>query len=311
MSNATPSSCGTEPRRGPRVRALVAGLLAWTAAAWAYDDRDAAWSPDGNALAFVSDRDGNHHVFVAAADGSGLRQLTTGACDDLAPAWSPEGSGVYFDSDRDGVRDVYFVPLTGGTPRRVFAPAGFANRTPVPSPDGAKLLFESNRERDGLTRLYFTANRGRDVWLLTDTPFASLQAAWSPVGRRIVFRQREDPYSVAAELWVMNDNGTAPRRLTQLGTSAGWPAWSTDGRRVVFAAIAEGNNEIFTVAWDGSDLRRLTHDAAQDRAPRFSPDGRTIVFASNRAGPTRLYLMSDEGGRVRPVLPPDAETAQH
>ena len=50
-----------------------------------------AWSPDGSRLAFVSGRSGDEEIYVASADGKGVRRLTRAAGPDLNPAWSPDG----------------------------------------------------------------------------------------------------------------------------------------------------------------------------------------------------------------------------
>jgi TolB protein len=60
---------------------------------------DPAWSPDGTRIVFASDaasHAGFRSLYVIAADGSGLRQLTTGAADDSMPSWSPDGRTIIF-----------------------------------------------------------------------------------------------------------------------------------------------------------------------------------------------------------------------
>jgi TolB protein len=54
------------------------------------DDLDPAWSPDGERVAFASNRDGDHEVFVVNVDGSGLSRITPGErTDDRHPIWRP------------------------------------------------------------------------------------------------------------------------------------------------------------------------------------------------------------------------------
>jgi Tol biopolymer transport system component len=52
---------------------------------------DPVWSPDGRAIAFTSDRDGNVEIYVMEADGGNERNVSQNAADDFDPAWSPRG----------------------------------------------------------------------------------------------------------------------------------------------------------------------------------------------------------------------------
>jgi dipeptidyl aminopeptidase/acylaminoacyl peptidase len=78
-------------------------------------------------------------------------------------------------------------------------------------------------------------------------------------------------------------------------------AWSPDGRRVAFAALAAdgGDSEIYVAAADGSNLRQLTENYLPDRMPTWSPDGRRIAFASARTGLFQIYSMRSDGSRQR------------
>jgi Tol biopolymer transport system component len=78
------------------------------------------WSPDGSRIQFTSDVAGNRDVWVADADGSGLRPLTPGSVDrDESWGWSPDARFVFFISDRShtGGTFMYFVPVQGGDVR--------------------------------------------------------------------------------------------------------------------------------------------------------------------------------------------------
>ncbi|MFP6642604.1 MAG: protein kinase, partial [Candidatus Latescibacterota bacterium] len=66
-------------------------------------------SPDGSKIAFVSDRDGNHEIYVMDSDGSNQTRLTSNYASDYDPSWSPDGSKIAFGSDRDGFGDIYVM----------------------------------------------------------------------------------------------------------------------------------------------------------------------------------------------------------
>jgi len=85
-------------------------------------DIQPAWSPDGMRLAFVSNRDGTHHVWVShVADGGPAGtpvQLTSGPATDRFPAWSPDGSVLAFLRDIGAETEVWLVPTHGDGPAR-------------------------------------------------------------------------------------------------------------------------------------------------------------------------------------------------
>jgi len=63
------------------------------------DDWQAAWSPDGQQIAFSSNRDGNYEIYVMNADGTNQIRLTNNSVDDWAPVWSHDGKMITFGSN--------------------------------------------------------------------------------------------------------------------------------------------------------------------------------------------------------------------
>ena len=115
-------------------------------------DSSPAWSPDGERIAFASNRSGPHSIWVSQRDGRGAVQIADFAGTFIDnPAWSPDGTQIAFDGSPDGTTAVFSVSPEGGTPRRIVDGPG-DNRNPAWSRDGAWIYFESNR--DGEWRIY-------------------------------------------------------------------------------------------------------------------------------------------------------------
>jgi Tol biopolymer transport system component len=126
----------------------------------AADDRDPAWSPDGTKIVFASNRSpysrgfvGHMHLWVMNADGTGLKQLTSGSDDESQPAWSPDGTKIAYHYS-NGIAAVF----TDGTKdNSINITASDNGKTwyrgePTWSPDGQSLAFTSNY--DGFYRVY-------------------------------------------------------------------------------------------------------------------------------------------------------------
>jgi TolB protein len=77
------------------------------------------------------------------------------------------------------------------------------------------------------------------------------------------------------------------------------PAWSPDGRTIVFVSWRDGNGEVYAMDADGSGPRNLTQHPAKDVRPEWSPDGRRIAFASRRDGQSEVYVMDADGSGKR------------
>jgi TolB protein len=94
-------------------------------------------------------------------------------------------------------------------------------------------------------------------------------------------------------------DGTHLTRLTTKPAFDTDPAYSPDGRHIVFTSTGDdGNADIWQMNADGGDLTRLTTDPAFDHAPAFSPDGSAIVFASDRRGNSDgIWVMSANGAQ--------------
>ncbi|MGQ9584450.1 MAG: TolB family protein [Anaerolineae bacterium] len=83
-----------------------------------------AVSPDGQAIVFMSQRDGNWEIYGIGTDGSGLRRLTDHPAQDGLPAWSPDGQWIAFVSDREGEWAMWAMDRQGKNVQRLFALQG-------------------------------------------------------------------------------------------------------------------------------------------------------------------------------------------
>lgn len=103
------------------------------------------WSPDGQWIAFATDRDGNVEIYKVRSDGTELTRLTDSPGLDARPRWSPDGQWLSFSSNRSGNYDIYVMRADGQEVRSL-------TRHPAPddhaawSPDGKSIAFVSMRD---------------------------------------------------------------------------------------------------------------------------------------------------------------------
>ena len=129
------------------------------------------------------------------------------------------------------------------------------------------------------------------------SPVRPVQAAFPGGNGAIAFAsERAGPQ----EIYVMNPDGSSPRRLTTTGGE--YPAWSSDGTKLVYSSHREGNAKLFTMNPDGTAQTRLTDSTIfQDLDPSWSSGGQQgfIAFRSNRVNGDQVWVMNGNGTAVQ------------
>ena len=241
-------------------------------------------------IAFSSTRDGNSEIYVMDSDGRNQVRLTDDPANDLDPSWSPDGERIAFVSNRErGQEQIYVMDSDGGNPMRLTNDS--THQEPAWSPNGDKIAYVRNRG-------------GRQIWIMdadggNQTQFTEVgqnrHPAWSPDGGRIAFRSLKNG---AAGLFVMEKNGSNPKRLAPDRNITSNPAWSPDGQRIAYdESLGFWPSSIYVVESDGGGQpESLTDNLTNKWGPTWSPDGDMIAYVqevpNNR---TTIHLMTAEG----------------
>jgi Tol biopolymer transport system component len=241
------------PIHGGEARCIVCGLPF---------DSQPTYSPDGSMIAFISDRSGNDNLWIAQADGSHPRPLSTLTDNSvfISPAWSSDGKSVYvsrfnpdinafqlfrFSLDGSPSEQLTFAKSTPTTPK----PYRYSALGAAPSPDGRYLYYEAK------TGLGFDDDNAFPLWHIV---------------RRDLRTNQEDT--------VVTNVGSAFR-----------PQLSPDGKLLVYATRFHGQTglrlrNLLTDAdtWLLYPIQRDDQEASasRDLLPRyaFTPDSRSLIL---------------------------------
>jgi WD40 repeat protein len=230
-------------------------------------------------------------LYLMRADGSGQTRLTTNLGDVRSPSFSPDGSRIVFGSAASAqatLEQLYMVNADGSGLRQLtFASDGAA--LPNWSPDGERITFT-----DGASgQIGIMDADGTNSRLLTHDAGRHCCSAWSPDATRIVYIGPDGQiYTIDVS---RADARATPQRLTQSAVQHWTPRWSPGGARIAFSANQDGNDAIYVMSLDGSDVRSLTARGADSWGPVWSPDGSRIAFATNRDGHAEIYVMRADG----------------
>jgi eukaryotic-like serine/threonine-protein kinase len=255
----------------------------------------ASWSPDGTQLAFSRTDFGNSRIAVVAPGGGEPRLITTSPYDDQMPRWSPDGSKIAFVSDRGAGLDLYWVSPTGGLERKI-AESGvsyledwssiYSLGSSPWSPDSRRILFSRAGQGGNRAVWLLDLDSGNESQISRPPTGANdLEASFSFDGSLIAFARYE---SSRAALWTVRPDGASARALLDDAHASRGPAFTPDGKTLLFYSNRAGRWNIWAVSLAGGRLRQITSGAGPDYLPVVS--GRGQVLYSNWGHQTDLYL---------------------
>lgn len=193
------------------------------------DDKDPSFSPDGEQIAFVSNRTGQYEIFVMNVDGSGLTQVT--ADDDPAyawkfdPIWAPDGLHIVYASSTEFGSNLFAIAPDGSDRGQLTFSDGHKFDLSW-SPRGARIAFVESHGSDGVI-VSMRANGKGQMQQLTDEAVYSAQPAWSPNGRQIAFITYAGGHP---EILMMRSGGANPHQISSLqalGVAPDGLAWGS------------------------------------------------------------------------------------
>lgn len=249
------------------------------------------WSPDGSKILWSSNRTGTGRIFTMNADGSDAMELTHTGVMEFSPQWSPSGKRIAYTSalakntliyitNADGLATEQATASNGNLSSPIWSPdeaqiscryvgvGGFSsiiinldNHKNVPvsknafvshygwSSDGKRMFFSSstfNESRKRINKIYYKDDTSKKNVTIAKNIEDLYQVEIAPDGNRVL-------YVTSIGVFVVDIES---KKSSEIGKNYHSAKWSPDGQTIVM--VSEGNNNIFTIKPDGTELVQLT-----------------------------------------------------
>jgi serine/threonine protein kinase/Tol biopolymer transport system component len=270
------------------------------------DDIQPAFSPDGQQIAFRSEREGGG-IFLMGATGESVRRLTDFG---FNPAWSPDGreiavatEGAFDPTARFSFSQIFRIDVATGARRPLTVPDGVQ---PSWSPHGLRIAFWGLAQPGARRAIWTIPQDGGTPVPVVDDAFYNWSPVWSPDGGFLYFASNRGG---SMNLWrVAIDEGSGrvlgdPQPITTSSEWSALPSLSRDGSRLVFATNS-GRSFVERVPFDPETGRvdgppSLIYQGARSiRSCAVSPDGAWLVLWAS-SPEEDLLLIHPDGSDLR------------
>lgn len=253
------------------------------------------WSPDGSRVLYESSVSGNWEIYTVdlegiSDNGGNVTKLTNNTDLDRMPSWSPDGQFIAFISDRDGDFEVFRM-RPDGTEQSQLTYNDLPEIHPYWTPDSQRIVFNSRLGEQRIYDIWIMNRDGSEQTILLQDGELNSYAQMSPDGTQIVFDKWQDNNENNGEIYVLDVKSRELRRLTNNeDIYDGYPTWTPDGERIIFASEVGDDFKLFSIRPDGSGRNQLTFGPGSDARASVSPDGTKMLFNRGTDGNINIML---------------------
>ncbi len=277
-------------------------------------------APDGSKILFYGIKKGeeNGGLYVMDSEGQNWKKINNDNFQYIAATWNPTSfktksstakiQKIAFHSNRDDNSEIYAIHADGTNEKRL-TNNDFYDGFPSWSPDGSKILFQSNREGENNFFIYVMNSDGSNVQKIPNTEGGNY-AKWSRDGSKIAFFAER---SGNTEIYLINPDGSNPVNITNNAAIDETPTFTVDGSIITFqtnrgakppVGTEEGeevrlNYGIYMMNADGSNQTQITDYKDNDENPSVSPDGKQVVFQSYINDGLAIVVINTDGTNKR------------
>jgi serine/threonine protein kinase len=246
-------------------------------------ERDAAISPDGKFVAFISDRDGPLDVWVSQVGTGRFENRTQGKVPDLdsllrVVGFSGDGTEIWLH-DYYPKNPLLRMPLMGG-PVRIFLSKSPAKTAPINvawSPDGTRLVYHTSDDGDPMFMTDLTGGNPSQIFVNQSSDIHNHYPAWSLDGHWIYF-VRGTPTTGEMDLWRVSPDGKTAEQLTHHKSAVSYPAPA--GERTVFYVAQDQDGSgpwMWALDTERKITRRVSFGLEKYVSVAATADGRRLV----------------------------------
>jgi Tol biopolymer transport system component len=269
----------------------------------------AAWSPDGQQIAF-SRRDGakSAGIFVVSPLGGAERKVSDAF--GTSPAWTPDSRSLLVGDGTPKGTAIFQQDLQTGERRQLTWPSpGFNDRFPAASPDGRTLAFVRLSAVAGQAALFLGPMAGGHAARRTDWSAAIGSVTWTPDSRDVLYTHGDTSGSRAFRLAALGSEQGTPIPGIPIGVYkvSASQARADQTFRLAFGygqpdlGLRMMDVERTTAAGVMSPATPFDDSTRVDTPGRFSRDGTQVAFTSDRSGDPQVWVANRDGSGLRRV----------
>ncbi len=290
-----------------------------------WDDINPAISPDGQTVAFASNRSGYWDIYLLDLDSGGITRLTDTLAYDASPAWSPDSKWLVYETYLDDNLEIKVQSVVTPGDNIMLTDSPAADFSPAWSPQGRQIAFVSDQ------------NGENEIWLadldkaeeqrfqnISENPTSDdTHPIWSPDGKSLVWVREQDGIRSLLRQELPSAQNTNPLQFTPSRENLGsgdWPAWSSDGETIL--TLLQAPNHTYLTAYPahypGLVFPTIEMPGSVNGLSwgniALSSAVQTVYQQAVQLTPTPLYLRSlmslpeDNGGRFQ-LVPLNGVTA--
>ena len=245
------------------------------------NDTAPAWSPDGNLIAFLSEREEKAQVFVMSARGGEPWRLTEAKAGVAAFSWAADATAITY--------------LAADAPSE-------EEEKKEKAKDDERVIDEDFK----MVHLWKVTLADKKAVRLTEGAFTLSDPQWSPDGREIAVVRNPTPKpddGRLSDILIVPAAGGTPRILYANDGPEGSPRWSPDGKQIAFLSRdgklpLPGTSSLYVIPAQGGSAKQITDADLNPGSLSWSPDGRTIWFTAGQGLRGVIASAPAGGGRT-------------